>query len=66
VFRGEATNPSFGLIQSGIVPTIYLIRGEHTNHYDTDGYHVSIKGYLLHKNVLLSFWKDTLQVQIEM
>jgi hypothetical protein len=26
----------FGLIRSGLNPTIYAARGEHTNHYTTD------------------------------
>jgi hypothetical protein len=37
---GEATNTNFivfGLTRSGLVPTIYHTRGEHANHYTTDG-----------------------------
>jgi hypothetical protein len=43
VLSGEATNTNlivFGLTQPGLEPTIYRIRGEHTNHYRTDAYFV--------------------------
>jgi len=39
VLSGEATNTNFivfGLTRSGIEPTTYCTRGEHTNHYITD------------------------------
>ena len=46
VLSGEATNTNFivfGLTRSGLEPTIYRTRGEHTNHYTTDavGHHYS-------------------------
>ena len=39
---GEATNTNFiifGLTQTGLEPTIYRTRNEHTNHYATDAIH---------------------------
>ena len=39
VLTREATNTNFivfGLTRSGLKPTIYHTRGEHTNHYSTD------------------------------
>jgi hypothetical protein len=47
VLSGEATNTNFivfGLTQPGLEPTIYRTRGEHTNHYATDGVHQKIDG----------------------
>ena len=44
VLSREATNTNFivfGLTRSGLEPTIYRTRGEHTNHYTTDA--VSLK-----------------------
>ena len=65
VVSGEATNTNFiifGLIRSGLEPTIYRTGGEHANHYTTDAVQIlensdslkdflKIEYWLLHKAV---------------
>jgi hypothetical protein len=58
VLRGEATNTNFivfGSTRSGNEPTAYRTRGEHTNHYSTDGVPSPWRNNFISVNINLVF-----------
>jgi hypothetical protein len=63
VLSGEATHTNviiFGLIRSGLEPTIYRTRGEHAKHYTTDAVYKEEKKCNREREVIN--WDNTLSL----